>query len=93
MQHITLYSAPDCEYCALAREYFVAQKLPFTEYDVSANREKWTEMIECSGQIGVPVIVVGTDVLIGFDRRRIEKTLGRREPRATISRTRRVKHK
>lgn len=75
MTTITLYTAPECHYCTLAREFFAARKLPFTEHNVSADPERWSEMIERSHQLGVPVIAIGAKVIVGFDRARVERVL------------------
>ncbi len=60
----------------MAKEFFTANNVSFTDVDVSADVEKRTEMIDKSGQMGVPVIFVGNEMTIGFDKRRLSELLG-----------------
>ncbi len=73
---ITIYSTPTCHFCQMAKEFFTEHKVPFTNYDVSADATKREEMIRMTGQLGVPVIVIGGDTIIGFDREKIAQKLG-----------------
>ena len=77
---ITIYSTPICHYCVMLKEWLDEQKIRYTDYDVSEDQEKANEMIEISGQMGVPVTVVEINgeeqVLIGFDREAFKKILG-----------------
>lgn len=67
MDTITIYSTPTCKYCNDAKDFFRANNIDFTEIDVASNQEAKQEMIELSGQMGVPVIRIGTeDVVVGF---------------------------
>jgi glutaredoxin 3 len=72
---VTIYSTPTCGFCKAARQYFRAQHVPFTEYDVSADQRKAEEMVRKSGQLGVPVIEVNGKVIVGFNRPEIDKAL------------------
>ena len=72
---IKIYSTPTCPYCLMAKNYFKEKKLPFEEIDVSLDKNKAQEMVELSGQMGVPVIKIDGQVIIGFDRDQIEKAL------------------
>ena len=72
---VTIYSTPSCGFCKAAKQYFQAQHVPFTEYDVSADRRKAEEMVRKSGQLGVPVIEVNGKVIVGFNRPEIDKAL------------------
>ncbi|MFA5936312.1 MAG: glutaredoxin domain-containing protein [Candidatus Paceibacterota bacterium] len=76
MKNVTVYSTPTCHFCNLAKDYFKANNIPFTEYDVASNLEKRQEMIEKSGQMGVPVIIIGDEIVVGFDKPQIMKMLG-----------------
>lgn len=73
---ITIYSTPTCHFCHLAKDFLKSKNIPYTEYDVAADLEKRQEMIEKSQQMGVPVIVVGDDVIVGFDKARLAKLVG-----------------
>jgi len=72
----TIYSTPTCHFCHAAKEFFTANNVEFTDHDVAADVEKRQEMIELTGQMGVPVIKIGEDVVIGFDEAKIKELLG-----------------
>ncbi len=76
MKNVTIYSTPTCHFCHQAKEFFKAQNVAYTEYDVASNLEKRKEMVEKSGQMGVPVIVIDDEVTVGFDKPKISKLLG-----------------
>ncbi|HEY0908593.1 MAG TPA: glutaredoxin domain-containing protein [Candidatus Paceibacterota bacterium] len=67
MKTVEIYSTPVCKYCSLAKDFFKKNNIAYTEHDVASNQAKKEEMIEKSGQLGVPVIDVGGDIVIGFD--------------------------
>ncbi|MEF8798534.1 MAG: Uxx-star family glutaredoxin-like (seleno)protein [Candidatus Bipolaricaulota bacterium] len=70
--NITIYSTPTCPYCDAAKDYFDENDISYTDYDVSENREKAKEMIEKSGQRGTPVIDIDGNVVVGFNKEKIE---------------------
>lgn len=72
---ITVYSTPTCPYCSAAKDYFDENDIDYTDYDVSSNREKAQEMIEETGQQGVPVIQIDGEYIVGFDKDRVEEML------------------
>lgn len=72
---ITIYSTPSCGYCFKVKEYFHSKKIPFTEYNVAANKQKADEMVRKSGQMGVPVIDINGKIIVGFNQLKIEKAL------------------
>ncbi len=74
---VTIYTTPTCGYCRVAKDYFRANHIAFTEYDVSADQHRAEEMARKSGQMGVPVIDVHGKVIVGFNRPEIEKALKR----------------
>jgi len=75
MKTVTIYSTPVCHFCHAAKEYFEANNVEFTEIDVAADQEKRQEMIEMTGQMGVPVIRIGDDVVVGFDEAKVAELL------------------
>ena len=75
-KNVTIYSTPSCHFCHMAKELFKANNIAYTEYDVAGNIEKRREMIEKSGQMGVPVIIIDNELVVGFDKPRISKLLG-----------------
>ncbi len=74
-KHVTIYSTPTCHFCHLAKDYFTEQGIAFTDYNVAADLEKRKEMLEKSGQMGVPVIVIDNQLVVGFDQERIADML------------------
>ncbi|MEK7471601.1 MAG: glutaredoxin domain-containing protein [Patescibacteria group bacterium] len=76
MQNITIYSTNTCHFCHLAKDFFTANGVVFTDYNVGTDLEKRKEMIEKSGQMGVPVITIGSEIIVGFDKQRISQLLG-----------------
>ena len=70
MAKVTIYSTPTCPYCMSAKEFFNENNIEFTNIDVSSDSEASEEMIEKSGQMGVPVIIIEEDgneeIIIGF---------------------------
>jgi glutaredoxin-like YruB-family protein len=77
MSSVTIYSTPTCTYCQLAKEFFKANGIEYTEIDVAADRAKLQDMVEKSGQMGVPVILAGDNVIVGFDEEKIREILGK----------------
>lgn len=76
MKNVSIYTTPTCGYCKLAKEFFTANNVPFSEYNVGTDLEKRKEMVEKSGQMGVPVIFVDNDMIIGFNKPRLSELLG-----------------
>jgi glutaredoxin len=60
----------------MAKDFFKANNVAYTEYDVASNLEKRKEMVDKSGQMGVPVIIIGEDLIVGFDKPKIAGLLG-----------------
>jgi len=73
---VTIYSTPTCHFCHMAKEFFKANNIAYTEYDVASNIEKRKEMLDKSGQMGVPVIQINNDLIIGFNKPKIAQLLG-----------------
>ena len=73
---ITIYSTPTCHFCQMTKDFLEERGITYTDYDVAHDLEKRQEMIQKSGQMGVPVIFIGNEMIIGFDRERIASTLG-----------------
>jgi len=74
-KEVTIYSTPVCHYCQAAKEFFKENNVAYTEHDVASDIDKRQEMIEMTGQMGVPVIRIGDDVVIGFDQNKVEELL------------------
>jgi glutaredoxin-like YruB-family protein len=72
---VIVYSTPTCPYCQSAKEFLKANKVDYKEVDVSKDQDKAQEMIEKSGQMGVPVLDIGGTIIVGFDKEAIKKAL------------------
>ncbi|MES2315727.1 MAG: glutaredoxin domain-containing protein [Patescibacteria group bacterium] len=74
---VTIYSTPSCHFCHMAKEFFKASNVPYTEHNVASDMERRQEMIDKSGQMGVPVIIIDDkDLIIGFNKPVISQLLG-----------------
>jgi len=73
---ITVYTTPTCGYCRHLKSYLEQRGVEYTERDVSVDRTAAEEMVQRSGQMGVPVTVIGDQVVVGFDRARLDSLLG-----------------
>ena len=76
MQNVTIYSTPTCHFCHMAKDFFKANNVTYTEFDVASNPEKRKELVDKSGQLGVPVIIIGNELVVGYDKPKIAKLLG-----------------
>lgn len=75
MAKVIIYSTPACVYCKLAKKYFEQNSIAYTEYDVASNAVAREEMIQKTGQLGVPVIDINGKIVIGFDQGQIKELL------------------
>lgn len=75
MKEVTMYSTPTCHFCHMAEDYFKEKEIAYTKHDVSVDAEKRAEMMELTGQMGVPVIKIGDELVIGFNQAKIEELL------------------
>ena len=76
MKSVSIYTTPTCHFCQMAKEFFKANNVAYTEHNVAENDADRAEMIEKSGQMGVPVIFVGDDMVIGFNEGKLKQFLG-----------------
>jgi len=76
MKNVTIYSTPTCHFCQLAKEFFKEKDIQYIEYNVLSDLEKRQEMVDKSGQLGVPVISIDGKVVVGFDQAEISSLLG-----------------
>jgi glutaredoxin-like YruB-family protein len=74
-KEVLVYSTPTCPYCKLAKQYLTEHGVAFTDINVAEDEARAREMIEKTGQMGVPVLDIGGTVIIGFDRPAIDKAL------------------
>lgn len=73
---VTIYSTPTCHFCQMTKDFLKENDIVYTDYNVAADLEKRQEMIAKSGQMGVPVIYVGDELIIGFDKEKLTSSLG-----------------
>lgn len=72
---VKIYSTPTCTYCIMAKQWFGENNIEYEEFDVSEDEAKRNELIEKTGQMAVPVIEVGDERIIGFDKGRLKELL------------------
>lgn len=80
MKAVTIYTTPTCGFCKMTKEFFKEHNVEYTEHDVSTDSAKAQEMVDLSGQMGVPVIVIGEgddkEIVIGFDEAALRDKIG-----------------
>ena len=72
---VTIYSASWCAFCHMAKQYLTGLKVPFKEIDVDHDQEAARVIMQTTGQAGVPIIEIGDETIIGFDRPKIDLAL------------------
>lgn len=70
-----VYSTPTCPYCKKAKDYLSQKGIDYVDHNVAMDRDKAQEMIKKSGQMGVPVIVIGDEVVVGFNQAKLDELL------------------
>lgn len=76
---ITIYTTQTCGFCHMAKQYFKSKNIDYKEKDVTVDADLQKEMIEKSGQMGVPVIDIDGTIVVGFDRPRIDAAIKQAE--------------
>ena len=69
---IKVYSTPICPYCIMVKKFLDENNIPYENLDVSANKQAAEDMIKKSGQRGVPVLDIDGQIIVGFDKAKIE---------------------
>jgi glutaredoxin-like YruB-family protein len=75
MAEVNVYSTPTCPWCKRAKQFFTENGVEFKDFDVAADVAARKEMIDKSGQLGVPVIEIDGQIIIGYDEPKIKKAL------------------
>ncbi|MEK6568604.1 MAG: glutaredoxin family protein [Candidatus Omnitrophota bacterium] len=75
MPEVTVYSTPSCSYCIRLKSYLNQKGINFTNIDVSSDAQSLEKMISLSGQMGVPVININGEIVVGFDKDKIDALL------------------
>ncbi|MFA6216765.1 MAG: glutaredoxin domain-containing protein [Candidatus Omnitrophota bacterium] len=73
---VKVYSTPTCPYCVRVKQFLKDNNVVFQDMDVSVNQAMAAEMISKSGQMGVPVLDIDGDIIVGFDKGKIQQSLG-----------------
>ena len=76
MKKVQIYSTPTCSYCHMAKDFFKKNNVSYEDFNVATDLEKRKEMVEKSGQMGVPVILIEDEIIVGFDKAKISGLLG-----------------
>lgn len=72
---VKIYSTPTCFYCIKAKEFFAKNNIKYEEVNVATDLKGREEMVKKSHQLGVPVIEIGHEIIVGFDRMALEQAL------------------
>jgi len=72
---VKVYSTNTCPYCVMAKDYLKKNNISFEDINVNEDQEKAREMVEKSGQMGVPVLDINGNIVVGFDKSRIDSLL------------------
>ena len=76
MAKVLIYTTPTCVYCNMAKAFFKENNIKYEEFNVAEDSDKAREMIEKTGQQGVPVIDIDGKLIIGFDKEAVKEALG-----------------
>jgi len=75
MAQVKIYSTPSCAYCKMTKQFLTENNIPYEDIDVSVNQLAAQEMISRSGQMGVPVIDIDGQIVVGFDKNKLKQLL------------------
>ena len=76
MKSVKVYSTPTCPWCIRTKQFLKDSNVTFENIDVSTNQSAAEEMIQKSGQMGVPVLDIEGEIIVGFDKDKIKAALG-----------------
>ena len=76
MKNVKVYSTPTCPYCIKVKRFLEESGVEYEEKDVASDKEAADESVEKSGQMGVPVIDIEGEIIVGFDKDAIASALG-----------------
>lgn len=74
-KEIKVYSTPTCPWCRKAKEYLDSKGINYENYNVAEERDKFQEMVDLSGQRGVPVLKIDDEIIVGFNQPKIDQAL------------------
>lgn len=73
---IKIYSTPACTYCKMAKEFLTSHNVPYEDIDVSVDAVAREDMVEKSGQLGVPVFDIDGQIMVGYNQQLLSKVVG-----------------
>ncbi len=73
---IKVYSTPTCPWCIRAKQFLQENNIDFTNIDVSSNQQAVDELMQKTGQMGVPVLDIDGEIIVGFNKEKIKQSLG-----------------
>ena len=76
MKKVKVFSTPTCPYCHMAKSYLTEKKVAFEDIDVSRDQAQAMQMVQKSGEMGVPQLWIDDQVVIGFNKPAIDQLLG-----------------
>lgn len=74
---LTVFSSPTCPYCKMLKEYLATKGVAYEDIDVSTDPAAVERLADISGQMGVPVAVFGEEVVIGFNKPKIDEIISK----------------
>ena len=75
-KNVKVYSTPTCPWCIRTKQFLKDHNISFEDIDVSSNQQAAEEMVQRSGQMGVPVVDINGQIIVGFDKEKINTALG-----------------
>lgn len=72
---VRVFSSPSCPYCFTLKEFLKENNIQFEDIDVSVDQQSLTEMVNKSGQMGIPVVEIDGEIVVGFDKEKISRLL------------------
>jgi glutaredoxin 3 len=76
VKSVKVYSTPTCPWCIRVKQFLKENNVVFQDMDVSMDKQAADEMVQKSGQMGVPVIDIEGEIIVGFDKEKIKQSLG-----------------
>lgn len=76
MKNVVIYTTPTCVYCKMSKEFFRENNIQYEEKNVATDAAARDLMVQKSGQLGVPVIDIDGEIVVGFDKPRLAELLG-----------------
>lgn len=76
MKDVVIYSTPTCHFCHAAKDFFIENNIGYIDHNVSDDLAARQQMVAKSGQMGVPVIEIGDEIVVGFDEELLREKLG-----------------